>query len=172
MPFCHVTLKARRPPDSKYPKELRTLGDHIRKRRLDLGLFQEHAADQIGVDEDTIYRWESNESIPQVRFIPTIIKLLGYNPFPLPEESRGKLVFHRQLLGPSQRKLAKRTGVDPKAVGLYEQGKRPVSKKLLKLLGAFKKTSQVGLLVVNGFELLPNGKVMAKSKNSLVFSRA
>ena len=62
-------------------------------------------ADQIGVDEDTIYRWESNESIPQVRFIPTIIKLLGYNPFPLPEELRGKLVFYRQLLGLSQRKF-------------------------------------------------------------------
>jgi DNA-binding XRE family transcriptional regulator len=34
----------------------------------------------MGVDEETVFRWESNKSRPQIQFIPAIIKLLGYNP--------------------------------------------------------------------------------------------
>jgi DNA-binding XRE family transcriptional regulator len=82
LPFCHVVLKAKKPPASKYPKELNALGDHIRKKRVDAGLFQKEVAEQIGVDEETIYRWESSESMPQIRFIPAIIEFLGYSPFP------------------------------------------------------------------------------------------
>jgi transcriptional regulator with XRE-family HTH domain len=132
-----VRLSTQKPKSSAYPKELKTLGDHIRKRRLDLRLFQEQVAERIGVDEDTIFRWEGNKSKPQVQFIPAIIKFLGYNPIPLPESPGHKLLSYRQAHGLSQRALAKRTGVDPKAVELYEQGKRPLSKKILKLLGSF-----------------------------------
>jgi DNA-binding XRE family transcriptional regulator len=64
-------------------------------------------ADQIGVDEDTIYHWESNESIPQVRFIPTIIKLLGYNPFPLPERITGKAGFSSPASWPEPKEVSK-----------------------------------------------------------------
>jgi transcriptional regulator with XRE-family HTH domain len=92
-------------------------------------------AAQIGVDEDTVYRWESNATRPPVQFIPAIIKLLGYNPFPVPERLPEKLVLYRQVLGLSQRELARRIGADPKALGLAERGKRPLSKKILKFLG-------------------------------------
>src|SRR5438093_11371159 len=36
LPFCRLRLKAKR-TDPRYPRELRTLGDHIRKRRIELG---------------------------------------------------------------------------------------------------------------------------------------
>jgi transcriptional regulator with XRE-family HTH domain len=130
-------LKAKRPQSSKYPQQLNTLGDRIRRRRLDLGLFQKQVAEQVGVDEETIFRWESNESGPQIQFIPAIIKLLGYNPFPFPERLPQKLIFYRQTLGLSQRALATKIGVDPKAIGLSERGRRPLSKKRLKLLESF-----------------------------------
>jgi hypothetical protein len=38
--FCEVTLTAKKPLSEAYPKTLKTLGDHLRKRRLDLNLFQ------------------------------------------------------------------------------------------------------------------------------------
>ena len=38
-----------------YPVELRSIGDHIRKRRLDLGLLQIEVAVQIGVTESTVW---------------------------------------------------------------------------------------------------------------------
>jgi transcriptional regulator with XRE-family HTH domain len=47
-----------------YPKELRTLGDHLRKRRLDLGLLQRQVAEQLGVDKTTVYNWESHRTAP------------------------------------------------------------------------------------------------------------
>jgi transcriptional regulator with XRE-family HTH domain len=37
-----------------YPDALVTLGDHIRKRRLDLGLRQRDVAAQFGVNVNTV----------------------------------------------------------------------------------------------------------------------
>jgi DNA-binding XRE family transcriptional regulator len=104
---------------------------------LELGLFQKQVAEQIGVDEETIFRWESNKSRPQVRFIPATIKFLDYNPLSPPDSPRRSLVFYRQMLGLSLRNLGKRIGVDPKVLGLCERGRRPLSKKILKLLESF-----------------------------------
>jgi len=59
---------------------LRTLGDHLRKRRLDLGLLQCEVAQRLQVNQMTISNWETNRTSPQRRFIPRIISLLGYNP--------------------------------------------------------------------------------------------
>jgi len=66
---------------------------------------------------------------------PAIIEFLDYNPLPLPDSPPQRLAFYRQVLGLSQRKLAKRIGIDAKALGLYERGTRPLSKKILKFLG-------------------------------------
>ena len=53
-PFCYVTLRGRRPLPAVYPKQLRTLRDHLRKRRLDLELLQRQVAEQICVDKSTV----------------------------------------------------------------------------------------------------------------------
>lgn len=45
-------------------------GEHIGARRLDLGLLQKEAAELIGVDETSVYNWESNRVQPAVHFIP------------------------------------------------------------------------------------------------------
>lgn len=76
LPLCHVSLKAPKPLFPKYPKELNRLGDHMRKRRMDLGLFQREVASRIGVSEATIYNWEGNKTSPQIRHIPKIIQFL------------------------------------------------------------------------------------------------
>jgi len=91
----------------------------------------------LGVDEDTIFRWEGNESRPQIRLIPAIIEFLRYNPFPFPERLSEKLTFYRQLLGLSQRKLTRKIGVDAKTLGLWERGKRKISKNLIKAVERF-----------------------------------
>ena len=63
-----------------YPKQLRTVGDHLRKKRLELGLLQKQVAEQLGVDETTIYKWENHRSAPVIRVLPKIIQFLGYVP--------------------------------------------------------------------------------------------
>src|ERR1700693_3827521 len=37
LPFCHLRLRTSK-PDPRYPTQLERLGDHVRKRRLDLWL--------------------------------------------------------------------------------------------------------------------------------------
>ncbi len=57
-----MTLKASKPASPAYPKSLETLGDHIRKRRLDLGLEQQQVAARLGVSESTVWNWENDRS--------------------------------------------------------------------------------------------------------------
>ena len=54
LPFCHVAFRRQRPPNPAYPKNLGTLGDHIRKRRLDLGLLQRDVAAQFDVSKSGV----------------------------------------------------------------------------------------------------------------------
>ncbi|MFQ5887923.1 MAG: helix-turn-helix transcriptional regulator [Candidatus Hydrothermarchaeales archaeon] len=75
-----MSLKAPKPKSPKYPKILNSLGNHIRKRRLDLGLLQKQVAEQIGAGEPTIYNWENDRTAPPDCFIRRIIQFLGHNP--------------------------------------------------------------------------------------------
>jgi transcriptional regulator with XRE-family HTH domain len=98
-------------------------GDHIRKRRLDLGLRQKDVARQIGVNKDTIHNWETNRTAPEVRLIPHIIDFLGYVPYD-PTWSFGHwLRAVRSALGLSQEQLARRAGLDESTVAKWEKGR-------------------------------------------------
>jgi transcriptional regulator with XRE-family HTH domain len=57
-----------------------TVGDHIRRRRLDLGLLQREVAERLGADAATITNWELNRTQPALRFLPAIVGFLGYPP--------------------------------------------------------------------------------------------
>ena len=104
--FCHLELRAARPKSDRYPKELNTLGDHIRARRLDLGLFQSQVAELIGVCPLTITNWEGNASQPPVHYMPAIIRFLGYDPSPLATTFPERLIAARRTQGLTQRQLA------------------------------------------------------------------
>ncbi len=54
LPFCHFEKTSKKPISKVYPKALLTIGDHLRKRRLDLNLLQIQAASMLSVDEMTI----------------------------------------------------------------------------------------------------------------------
>lgn len=82
LPFCHFELLASRPKPSQYPKQINSLGDQIRARRLDLKLLQKQVAEQIGVHELTITGWERNATVPEVRYMPAIIQLHSGLNFP------------------------------------------------------------------------------------------
>jgi DNA-binding XRE family transcriptional regulator len=64
LPFCHAALRARKPKDQRYPTEIKTIGDQLRARRLDLGLDQEDVAARLGVSEDSVCYWENNRVEP------------------------------------------------------------------------------------------------------------
>lgn len=129
-----MALKASKPKSPKYPKKLKTLGDHIRKKRLDLGLFQRDVADQIGVSEATIYNWERNTNSPQVHDIPAVIRFLGYNPLPSSSSFPEQLRYKRRLLGLSQTGMAKRVGVDPTTFRKWDQGRARPTRRSVEII--------------------------------------
>jgi transcriptional regulator with XRE-family HTH domain len=131
LPFCHAELRAPKPKPSAYPKQINTLGDHIRTRRLDLNLLQREVGDRIGVDALTITNWESNATNPAIRYIPAIIQFLGDDPFPPAKTFTERLFAARKSLGLSQRKMAGKLAVDPATLQGWECGAHRPSPKSL-----------------------------------------
>ncbi len=138
LPFCHLRLKAKK-PDGRYPVQLQQLGDHVRKRRLDLGLLQREVGDRLGADTKTINNWEMGRAEPQLRFIPCILAFLGYDPRPAAATFGERLRRERTARGLSIRSLAKLLGVNETTVWKWEEGRhRPISRlrrRLDELLG-------------------------------------
>ena len=61
------------------PKELITLGDHIKKKRLENNMFQKDVGEIIGTDNFTVVNWGNNKTknIP-AKYYPKIVKFLTY----------------------------------------------------------------------------------------------
>lgn len=138
LPFCQVRLSARSPSNPTYPTELKTLGDHLRKRRLDLDLLQHEVAEQLGVDDDSVCHWATSYSIPKPYLIPRVIEFLGYAPWAAPATFGEWLVMARRANGLSRKRFAKRLGVDDSTVFRWKSGRgRPGSRLLARLKGAF-----------------------------------
>ncbi len=119
LPFCNVRLTALKP--TPYPREPRTIGDHLKKRRCELGLRQIDAGKQIGVTADTILNWETNACPPSIRYMPRIIRFLGVDTFPPPRTLGARIVAKRRALGLSRKRLAKKLGVDEGALARWEK---------------------------------------------------
>ena len=114
-------------PLSTPPRELRTIGDHLRKRRLDLGLVQREVAAQIGVSTFTATNWEVNRTVPAVRCLPGLIKFVGYVPFDVGETLPERIRAYRLIRGLSEKRLAKLLRVDESTIWRWESGKgKPV----------------------------------------------
>ena len=118
-----------------YPNSLKTIGDHIRKKRIDLKLLQKEVARKIGVDETSVLNWEKNRNTPSLTYIPKIVEFLGYRPFDISTGTPGeKIICLRRILGLSQKELARSLGVDPGTLGDWEKDKTQPKKVLLEKL--------------------------------------
>lgn len=103
--------------------EPQTLGEHIRKRRLVLGMTQGDAARCLNVTAATLLNWELGKTEPRIQYIPAVVRFLGYDPEPplctkLPEQ----LVAKRRTLGWTQKEAALNLGVDPCTWSDWENG--------------------------------------------------
>lgn len=130
MPFCKLRLRGARPPSLPrgYPSSLNTLGDHIRRRRLDLGLMQRTVAGQLGVREETVGLWENGLARPLPRHYGTIVTFLGYDPEPGDHTVARRLRAVRRRLGLSQADFAAKVGLDEGSVCRWESGRRRPSR--------------------------------------------
>ena len=99
LPYVRIRLVAKRPPPPSYPLDPISLGNPLRKKRLDLGLSQKGLAARLQVSVGTLCNWERDRFLPQKRFIPRLRDFLGYCPLPLLSKARPKLVQAPELHG-------------------------------------------------------------------------
>ena len=116
-----LRLKGTRPREDDF--EPQTLGDHIRKRRLVLGLDQKQAAAGLGVTIATVSNWEGGWAYAAIEHIPAVLEFLGYDPFPEPSTVPERLLAKRRARGWSIRQAARHLAVDPSTWGDWERGK-------------------------------------------------
>ena len=112
-----------------YDFELKTLGEHVRRKRLVLELTQKEVANQLGVVSWTVLNWEKGYTEPPIVSIPAIVQFLGYDPFPQPASLPQRLLAKRREMGWSIEEAAKAVGVDPCTWGNWEYGKLVLYRK-------------------------------------------
>jgi len=104
LPYSKIVKK---PQKQQYADNPQTLGEHIRKKRIEARQTQLEVSQIIGVDEETVYGWERGMYVPQVRSYPGVIAFLGYYPFMHETESiAGKLLQLRYCKGFSCKQMA------------------------------------------------------------------
>ena len=87
LPFCWATIHRVRCPHGPYfkvitgyPEDPKTIGEQIRKHRLDLGIRQIDAAKIIGCNEMSIVNWEKGHTQPRSGHLPGVEAFLGFDP--------------------------------------------------------------------------------------------
>ncbi|WP_221262205.1 helix-turn-helix transcriptional regulator [Mucilaginibacter sp. AK015] len=111
----------KKPLSKGIPLNPQTLGDHIRKVRIERGLLQKSVADTIGVCEDALTFWENNRSQPQIHHCPAIIDFLQYYPFSHdPSTISGKLKQIRHYRGLTYQSLGNLLGVNASTARQWE----------------------------------------------------
>lgn len=112
-----------------------TIGEHIKKRRMDLGLLQRDVAKLLGVTDETITNWEREYGQPKIRYYPTIIAFLGFLPIQIDTSTLGgKIKLYRHYKGLSHKKMAKTFGVDETTIFNWERDAHVPQPKLLQSL--------------------------------------
>lgn len=129
-----IRLKALKPKETDF--EPRILGEHVRKRRLELRLSQKRVADRLGVSAWTVLNWEKNKSKPPIEAIPAIVRFLGYTPFPEPKNLPERLLAKRRVMGWSIKEASRQFGVDEGTWGAWESGTTIPKRRHLLLLSA------------------------------------
>ena len=66
----------------RYPAHPKTLGEHLRKKRIDLSLSMTQLSQflNLGVSDATIEKWEKDISLPSEPYWKRIVEFLGFDP--------------------------------------------------------------------------------------------
>lgn len=115
-----IRLKALKPKETDF--DPRTLGGHLRKRRLLLNLTQKEVGKALGVSPFTVLNLEKDRTEPPMTAYPTLIRWLGYDPFPVARALAERLLAVRRARGWTVKRAAFELGADPGSWSDWEGG--------------------------------------------------
>lgn len=148
MPFCHIVLHAQKPFPAGYPMEVKTVGDHIKRARLERRLSQEQVAEFFGVSRYAVSDWEADVASPTIRLMPKVVDFLGYVPYSdLSDMSENERIRAcRKLTGLTLEEAARQLGVSVSTLWSWENGRGIKKKSYWKALEPFlTSASHVGM---------------------------
>jgi transcriptional regulator with XRE-family HTH domain len=141
LPFVSVCLKRARP--KPYPENPVILGEHLKKRRMELGLLQREVAKQLGIGVFTYLSWERGGRAPFKRYWPGIITFLGHDPSSEARSLGERISAKRRELGLTQREVAQLFGWDHGTLYRYERDEWKPGGDRLRALEAWLATTPV-----------------------------
>ena len=139
----HIPLEKQLLPG--YPEFPITVGEHIRKKRMDLGLLQREVAEIIGVTESSVWNWEHGVE-PEQHYNPNIIKFLGYIPFDCPDDTVGRLAWYKRTNGLTLNELGQQMQRHPDQLQEWLSGTRCPFKKSQERIELFLVNQKIFLL--------------------------
>ena len=101
-----------------------SLGEHIKKKRLELGLSQRQVATHLRVNPFTVANWEKGYCKPRIAVLPAVLEFLGYDPEPVtkPQSFPERLSAARRQRGWSKKRAARELGIDEGTLASWERG--------------------------------------------------
>jgi transcriptional regulator with XRE-family HTH domain len=115
-----LTLKSLRKKD--YSETPQTLGEHLKKRRRELGLLQREAAKCMAIHTETYLNWEKDKTKPVAAQFRPVVTFLGYDPMPEARTLGERLEARRRGVGVTFDQLAGYLGWDPATLTRYLNG--------------------------------------------------
>jgi hypothetical protein len=107
VPFCRgVPLRLKALKQKDYVDNPETLGQHLMKRRKQLGLLQREAATQMGIGTETYANWEKDKTEPIAAQFRPVLDFLGYDPMPAPVTLAERVQTKRRQLGVTFEQMA------------------------------------------------------------------
>jgi DNA-binding transcriptional regulator YiaG len=137
-----LTLHWKKPKNDGYPTNPQTLGEQIRKRRMDLSLLQKDVAELLYISTDCVTNWENNHAEPQIQYFPAIIQFLGFYPFKKDLSTLGgQIQYYRFTHGLNHKKLGKLLDVNATTIASWESNIHTPKTKVKQLLLLIKNES-------------------------------
>ena len=125
-PKLPLQLKSSKPKCFRYPTEIRTIGDEVRKVRIDRSLTQWNADDMIGVHRGFFNELQNGHRENSIYVLHKATRFLGYVPIILNIDTTtvgGKLYSHRITHGYPLQHIAKQIGLDKSTLARFERGR-------------------------------------------------
>ena len=91
----------------------------------------------FGISESCMTNWELHRAEPDIRYIPAIIRFIGYCPYIPTSSLTQRLRAVRWALGITHRRLAPIMGVDPDSIIVRETGRHQPVKKSMQAIKTF-----------------------------------
>jgi DNA-binding XRE family transcriptional regulator len=89
------------------------------------------------VDPTSVLNWEKGKTEPPVKLWPSILRFLGYDPYPQPVTLRERMLAKRRAMGWTIREAADHLGVDESTWGEWERTGKVQWERYRRLLGSF-----------------------------------